>query len=399
MNDASADGNPPSGLSGPDRAALDWLCEHGWEATDPPPSLADRVEALRTLAELVSHGTNTADADLCERVAGLCVSPGLEPVLCEQDADALDAWMISGHRSERTPAGLRGRAASYDAVASLLAAGSSVIAEVTPISELTGRTLARIDAVSESGSPDASPARSHWRITDLVSIAAVLLISASVLWPVVGSARQHALREANRANLAVAGIGFGAYAAEHDDRLPSVSDGVRQPGWAWWRVGENPRESNSANFFTLHRAGYTPADALESPGNPNAAMPRAGADALDWETFEQVSYSMTLGDSLRLTRPDGTVLLADRSPITLAVYRGLPAYVDAGSPNHAGRGQQVLRADGSVVWLDRPALPSGDHIYLPRGLERIIRAAREGRRLTFEGIGTPEGERDAFVAP
>jgi hypothetical protein len=45
-----------------------------------------------------------------------------------------------------------------------------------------------------------------------------------------------------------------------------------------------------------------------------------------------------------------------------------------------------------VVFVDRPMLPNGDHLWLPRTLENRIRVSLGGREL-------PEGRDDAFVGP
>ncbi|MEM8757871.1 MAG: hypothetical protein AAGF47_08830, partial [Planctomycetota bacterium] len=234
----------------------------------------------------------------------------------------------------------------------------------------------------------------------LGSIAAILIVGAAVLWPAVNMQRARAVQSSNQANMAASGLAFGAYAMDHEDRLPMVSRPDPAEQWVWWRVGTDPDSSNSANLYALHRFGYARQASLNSPGNPNAPAELLPPGALDWRSFDEVSYSYTLSaDAPGTFSPAMTLVLADRSPVTMRAHRGQPVFLNENSMNHRGRGQHVLMGDGGVGWLTSPVTATGDHIYLPRPIERLVRSVRDGQRITFEEMVAPGGRADAFVGP
>jgi hypothetical protein len=391
------DRQPRLVLSPDDAAALDWLLEHAWSAEGAPPELLPRIGALLGVLDGLGVGGNSSPARV-EAVLALLSRSDAEPMLCEDDQDALDAWVFAGYREERVPAVLRERARSQARVAAMVASPDP--AERRTFG-LVDATLARIDSAVAAGAAESVPARvrGRLRLTDVASIAAILVISASVLVPFLSASRVNALRSANQANLAVAGLGFGAYSADYAGDLPTIATPADRASWTWWNVGGNPRESNSANLYTLTRLGYTPYQSLASPGNPDAPTHEPAPGAMDWRSPDEVSYSYRLPLPGASAVGPATVVLTDRSPVTTRAYHHQPISLHENSPNNRGLGQHVLRGDGSVVWMTTPYLAGGDHIFLPGPIERAIEAARSGLRVTIQRLGTPEDANDAFVAP
>jgi hypothetical protein len=61
------------------------------------------------------------------------------------------------------------------------------------------------------------------------------------------------------------------------------------------------------------------------------------------------------------------------------------------SPNHGGRGQQVLDNLGAVIWVTAPRDPAtGDNIWLPRSLEQQTRSTGRRWMKPLEGREVPE---------
>ena len=309
------------------------------------------------------------------------------------DAEALDAWMLAEGRVDRVPSAMRDRAARHHALADLVCEGPAPA--VSP--DLVDKLMTRVAQTPTKGETASQPdIAGRIRIADLMSIAAVLVVGVSVIWPMLTSMREAHHRTVSSARMAATGNGMAAYAASYG-ALPQASASLA--GDPWWEVGQNPAHSNSANLFTLARDGFVELAQLASPTNPAAPTSAKAGDASDWDTFEEVSYSYRnmfgKGDDAFALRPT-SALLADRSPIVPRSRRGEAARADANSMNFAGRGQHVLFGDGSVLWLTSPVLDNGDNIWLPGTIERDL--ARDGRA-TLRGRETADGPEDAFLVP
>jgi prepilin-type processing-associated H-X9-DG protein len=262
---------------------------------------------------------------------------------------------------------------------------------------LVQSTLARIQSQIDSargrfrmapaGSHDL-PARPAWTISDLTGVAAALLLCASVFWPMFAASREQARATQCSGNLARAALGFSLYAGDYRGDLPRAQPSFR--GGTWWDVGQSER-SHSANLYILVRSGYASLPDLSCPGNPAAPVMKTDRHAHDWRSHEEISYSYQLpgpgkpgwGSSPRL------VVLADKSPVVQRARRGEAFDPLAPSRNHAGRGQNVLFADGSVRFYPLPILDNGDNIWLPGA----------GPRPTLTGRESPIDDQDAFVGP
>lgn len=389
-------------LGDPDISALDALFEGG-EAG------GDRAGAVRALLGLLGTplaGECDEDRDLLVDVTFARVlrardaaavgrlspaPPG--PSLSDEDGAALDEMVGSGWRSG---GGARGNQAA--ALLGLLDAGAGESDRERVVQGTLDRVQAEMDAANRRLRFDPVEAvggggrRSfNWR--DLGAIAAVLLLGASIFWPMLNGMRLDARRVAGERNLQQASLGFGLFASDHDDEVPSLGgEGV---DGLWWSVG-TPRKSHSANLYTLVRTGYVPLSTLASPGNPDAQLRASDPEAMDWSSFEGVSYSYQLfGDvvpRMASVRGGSRVLLADRSPIVERARQGYPVDPMANSSNAAGLGQLVLFSDGRVEFLRSPVLENGDNIWLPRRLEAWSRPRIVGTEL-------PDASDDAFVGP
>ncbi len=262
----------------------------------------------------------------------------------------------------------------------------------------------------------------NWR--QITAIAAMVMIAVSVMWPVLTRARVDAQRMASANNLAMAGHGFGLYAADHNDVMPKRDVA---PGADWWRIGTQPNQtgqvrSNSAHLFVLIRQKYVDPVALSCPSNPDANR-GLDVDGCDWPDPQSVSFSYQnqFGPmTLRLSRQPQLAVLANRNPMfqirvmspdagpagtTDQTKPGVRMALSAssssqprfifqrnlkpvtGSLAYQGRGQNVLLADGQVMWTKEPILPNGDNIWLARGID------------DYAGNEVPQQPDDAFLVP
>lgn len=397
------------GLSAKDAAACDALIQAGFDGSRVPPSV-ERRRILRLLSLLgLLRAGSAADPALVDvtlarvlKARGIESGLGQEQMLSGDDQEALDALVMAGFDASRVPASLRDRARKQEALFSALNMPSLNLGS----GDLIERTLAHvqdhIDGVENGMKIEvARPRRgSGIKLADLVSVAAVVLVGVGVLFPVLTSMREQSRRVLCKSNLGATAQGMSTYAGANRDSLP-VSTASLAPGGTWWDVGKAPT-SNSANLYTLARAGYVPLANLACPGNPAAPTARIQPGAQDWRRLEEVSYSYQImfGPQRSGWRGGGepAVVLADRSPVVLAAFRGEAIDPCSNAPNHGGEGQHMLRTDGSVSWATSPVLANGDNIWLPRSVEiRLRQLTGKGPPLT--GNEMPGGADDTFLGP
>ena len=379
-----------------DAAAIDALVAAGFRLDRVHEEHRERAErALLLLAHL--DGTPVGDPATLTDLAYLRVmrAGAPEPELCTGDADALDAWMLAKHDVSRVPSSLRERARRHEELAELVSVGGPA-----PSASLIERTLAGVQQTidDEEDSHRLVMPRMRFRMADLISAAAVVLIAASVLWPVANEVRFQQSKAMCGSHMASLAGALMSYAGDNRNAMPFVTPGPSGTNGTWWDVGHP--QSNSANLYTLVHEGYTALADMACPGNPHATT-RAEAAARDWRSLDEVSYSYQIMSGPHRPRWNGgrVLVLADASPVVRAAIRGRPVDPWAGSNNHAGRGQHGLWNDGSATWLSSAVLPNGDNIWLPRSIEEAI-ARVQGRQIDpIAGTETPGGVDDSFVGP
>jgi hypothetical protein len=401
----SDDQNQPL-LSDADLDALDALVESGF--SERSETADDRTARLRSLLALLDtpvpaesdRATRVSLADLQTRRAHE-PQKAQAPFLGAEDEAAVDHWMR--HDGSAPPASLAIRVQRQEAFARLATGG--IPADASARTDLIERTMAAALAAETAQhrrmvlEDQPAPTGSRFRMTDLISVAATLLIVGSVALPAFQGVTRAREQAACQTNMQAAARAFGSYAGDNADMMPMATAGF---GGSWMDVG-TPDRSNSANLYTLARTAYARLDDLACPTNPNATHGNATPDSMDWRTIDELSYSYRIMPTggLRMTMAvpttDSVVLTADRSPVTLRVSQGLRVYPEANTPNHDGRGQHVLRLDGSAVWTTSPVM-SGDNIWLPHQVETIIRQVRSHFGL-IEGTEMPGSATDAFVGP
>jgi hypothetical protein len=394
-------------LNPADAQALDALVDAGWR-TNAADARSQRIDALMALLGTPVSGESERRArvsviDLKARRTELAAANKEDPIdaLLADDAAALDHWMEG---PEAAPEALRARVDRHEALATLAISGGSPGPSESRRA-LIDRTWEAVQAAERAQAgrlrfeDHAEASAPRYRLADLISVAATLLILASVAIPAFNGAARYREQALSMANMQTTARAFGTYAGANADMLPMASAGF---GGSWMDVG-TPTRSNSANLYTLPREGYLSLDDLASPTNPHARRGQPEPGAMDWKSMDEISYSYRImsngGLRLSVAVPTTTrvVVMADRSPVTLRVARGESVFPEENTPNNHGRGQHVLRLDGSNLWSKSPVI-DGDNIWLPRQIEEIIREVRS-RMGVIQGNEMPASETDAFVGP
>jgi len=290
---------------------------------------------------------------------------------------------------------------SVDAVASIFDLLELSVA-ADPPDDLVRRTLGRIRQ-HQAVDPDVAKLHAQGRgvdtpirLREILAVAAMLVIGASVILPMLAKTRSDAMRVACRANMATVSKAFAQYAADYAGMMPR---GRIVPDSNWYHVGWTryewqPIKANSANLYLLVRGRYVEPDTLACPANE--AAPRVmTADVRDWPTASAVSYSYQnqfAPTSIRLSDDPRMAILADKNPrfetsdgMTLTYRKSMPMALS--SQTHGRFGQNVLSAGGGVLWLLYPRMANGDHIFVADGVE------------DYQGNETPSGRGDAFLVP
>lgn len=398
-------------LSAADAQTLDSLLSARAEQADPSdPSHTEfstsdpRSARLASLLNLLDAPHIRAEDALVDvTLLRLARASAAEPTLTHADADALDAWALAEYEADSTPAMLRERASRHDALAA--AVRDSDLSATPLLVERTFQAIAARHAADRAAGYSFQSSRS-WRLADVLSIAAMLLIGASVLWPAfnfVGEQRQLA---ACRGNLGSVASAMGLYAGNHRDQLPVATAGFGASSNPWWNVSPSKPQSNSANLYTLARTKYARLSDLACAGNPDADRSDVKTETYDWSDLNSISFSYQIMGTNRPNwqrvecEPAKVVVLSDRSPVVRRAFAHQPIDPLENSSNHGGRGQYVLHADGSVAWMATPERACGDNIWLPRSIEIMLKQVAHLQRTgKLEGVEMPDDAMDSFVGP
>lgn len=423
------DAQPHNDLTGPDLTpdssrALDLLVDSGFTGMNEIDSKGPRApgpasaapndphsRALRSLLSLLDAPTPGEPARLANGAPPLLVDVTMARVL-RQGADGLAGRIAVPNAPAALTADSKrsleafvdsnwneaDRASASRALTELLSQGlpAPTAAQRT---DLVDRTYALVRTSAERQqrrfrmSPEpasvAGRIRPALRWSDLISVAAMLLIGSSVLYPMFAGVRHQTMETACAANLSRAASAFTMYAADNNGALPQAQASFL--GGPWWNVGQR-QQSHSANLYRLVTGSYATLADFACPGNRAAPVVRTNLAATDWSHPDEVSYSFQLMGPGRPQWNQGPtfVVLVDRSPIIPRARRGEAFNPMASSINHDARGQNVLFSDGSSRFLNTPILTSGDNLWLPQHPTTPSRLS--GREL-------PTSDRDAFVGP
>lgn len=267
---------------------------------------------------------------------------------------------------------------------------------IEPPAELAVRTLERVAEQRVHDLPrapepvirTASLSRGRWWRRADVLVAASLLFCVSLLVPpgiVYVRSRHDQVACAN--NLRVLGEALDAYARAHDNHLPNVADPTSDAEAV--PVPQVSKRAAAGMFVpmlvqsgVLNPAQVSITCPANGPARPPAGWSVEQLNQMPDCTFRAIAarlapcYAYTLGyvEDSQIRVPfvgDGPVpVLSDRPPANVA---GL----DAGnSPNHGGRGQNVLFVDGNVMFL-RGRIFQGDDIYTDRAHQVHAGTCRE----------------------
>ena len=325
-----------------------------------------------------------------------------DPTLSAEDAALVDALLQHGNHGNTAASGdISERAARVHGWLQTLS--SSPLPE--PPGDLMERTLSRLQSErlkiqpatgassgpSHPGSGNTEPPASRSRGFRFVTDLAAMAVAASLLGIVVSlgvfQARQSSNRVACATNLQHFNTAFGTFAASNRGKLPMLA--TTDPNWLLPNPAVPGSHTNAQNLQPLLNANLLHNANFICAGRDIAgtSMPQNGSIPDSARGYSYVN--MFAVDHPEWDGVHGNIVLADRNPL-FDPQGALDPH--ANSANHAGRGNYVLRADGTVTWETSPNVgPAKDNIW-------TIGAGPEYPR-RFVGTETPASEKDIFLAP
>lgn len=284
--------------------------------------------------------------------------------------------------------------------------------------ELAERTVLRLKQLADSGHdrleqllaaeqvPEPTIKFGRWRnFSEVVAMAAVLMLIAAISIPSLGFARQKYRQHRCQMQLGNIFQGFSNYIDDHDGELPAVA---MEEGSPWWKVGYqgNENHSNTRPVWLLVKNGYVKQVNFICPGRPEKRKLRfADLQVQEYNDFPGRAY-ISFSFRIRCRQVPSSalrgrkVLMADLNPLSERMPRDYSQpfrvrlseeLLKSNSINHNRKGQNVMFCDGCVKFeKTRHAGLSDDDMF-------TLREMCSGSEVN--GCEIPSCETDAFLAP
>jgi type II secretory pathway pseudopilin PulG len=239
-------------------------------------------------------------------------------------------------------------------------------------------------------------------LVEVLMVIGIIVILIAVLIPTIGKARESSKRTGCASNLRKIGQAIRSYATDNNDAMPRV---IWTPATPALQVGQMPAAANpfgagisndvtAALFLLVRTQNISPGsfvcpstDDVPDDFGGNTAGAAIRSNFTDFKTNLSYSYANPyptsqgdrLGYKFKMKSLDPNfVIAADQNPgvaptdvdnVNQTNPDAPAATIRLGnSNNHRKVGQNVLYADGRVVFMDTPfAGVNRDNIYLPRG--------------------------------
>lgn len=240
-----------------------------------------------------------------------------------------------------------------------------------------------------------SGARSwFFSMRELIAVAACIVMVFSVMVPGMRARSHKAMCQAGFHSI---GQGLGMYGDVATASLPFADIFSRAP-WLPSRSASaqqpTAHQSNSRHSYLLLKYGFVPSPhVFVCPASPDGRPmdPAAVASRNDFDGAYNNSYDALnmAGDNPPVRPSRQLVYLSDRSPIFLnGWFNEAVDPATTNSPTHGGKGQNVLRIDGSAEWTETPIYgPEKDNLWL------------QGERRRYDGTETSDDADDTFLIP
>jgi hypothetical protein len=281
--------------------------------------------------------------------------------LCQADADLLDRLVDVGFELGKLDALSADETARANRMLSMLGLLDGYPVEDASYT-LVDATLAQIDQYEtnqsqhmriETAEIETTSSGFRIRMPDFISVAAMVLIAASVFAMISNNSRAQSISNHCASNMAQVGFGLVRYATDHKGLTPTTE----ATSVASMFGGLIPTRTDADK---LVEQGYCEDHHLNCPGH--------GGNGGGF------SYQTQPAEAWEAIRKQGQLLivLSDRNPILESMLAGQEFNPLTRSKNHGSIGQNQLRDDGSTASLKGLPVVGKDKIWILDGNKRIL---------------------------
>ena len=272
--------------------------------------------------------------------------------LCKADAEMLDRLVDVGFELDQleylTPEDEQ-RAASILKMLGFLdaypvedASDSLIDATLVRIDQYESQRTARM----QIHTPELETTKRGFRIRmpDLISVAAMILVTVSVFTMISNSTRNQSLTNQCASNMAMVGRGLVTYALDHNGQTPTET----APAIASLFGGLAPERTDAQ---LLASEGYCDHNHLNCPGHSGESS-----------GFSYQTQPTAMWDAIR-NQGKLFIVMSDQNPILKQLLANQKYDQLTPSPAHGSLGQNHLRDDGSINSVAAPIF-KGDLIWI-----------------------------------
>ncbi len=272
--------------------------------------------------------------------------------LCKADAEMLDRLVDVGFELDQleylTPEDEQ-RAASILKMLGFLdaypvedASDSLIDATLVRIDQYESQRTARM----QIHTPELETTKRGFRIRmpDLISVAAMILVTVSVFTMISNSTRNQSLTNQCASNMAMVGRGLVTYALDHNGQTPTET----APAIASLFGGLAPERTDAQ---LLASEGYCDHNHLNCPGHSGESS-----------GFSYQTQPAAMWDAIR-NQGKLFIVMSDQNPILKQLLANQKYDQLTPSPAHGSLGQNHLRDDGSINSVAAPIF-KGDLIWI-----------------------------------
>jgi hypothetical protein len=282
------------------------------------------------------------------------------PELDSASKETIDRLLMEGLSDESNP-DIEGDEARRElALRNLLGLLDDYPVDEVP-DELVDATLAGIDAYERSRDErmhienQVSSFKSRWRIPDLIATAAALFLAFGVGMPLWYSMQNDRMQNMSASRLKSMGTAIAGFAGDNSGDMPI--------DWSLFNSSFDPVNTHHSNHLVnmLPQGGYLAEKDLylTTDRGPGACFSYRVP-----HTRKTFKFTV-LGNGK-------TILAGDKNPL-LEELRGdrVPLKHKIGSQTHEGRGVNLLRGDGVVIWQEI-AVFDKDNVWITEGQSSAI---------------------------
>jgi hypothetical protein len=242
------------------------------------------------------------------------------------------------------------------------------------------------------------------RFYEIAAVAAAIILVAGVVFPVTSGMRHREQATLCTNSMRSVGQALSQFMGDNEN-LASVKLAAGSP---WWRIGDQSQnaQSNTRLAWQLLKQNYAKPQDFICAGHKTGipVTPELLQQLNDFPSRNHISYSFMIicDKTAPMQNRSKQIIMGDMNPI----FRRIPKCGNTmynilsepekvvlseqlkkmSSPNHSGRGQNVLYSDGSVVFV-KQRMVNDDDIFTLRGVN------------TYTGTETPADKNDIFLVP